>query len=140
MPTLVACPSCNQHVRSDERACPHCGRVLRDGGGRVSATAGALLMGLSLGACADKDGNDSTSSSATVGEPEYGVAATEVEPAYGVPVDTESSSTGGEASSTGSETDTDTDGTTSIGEPEYGVPETTTGNEPDYGVPETSNG
>jgi hypothetical protein len=121
MPRLLACPSCNSHVRADERECPHCGVAIRDVGGRIGRTASAVLMGLSLSACADKDdGNDETTASTVTAQPEYGVPATEGEPDYGVPVTGESSS-GESGSSSSSES-----GTTIVGEPEYGVAETGT--------------
>jgi hypothetical protein len=105
-------------VRADERECPHCGVAVRDVGGRIGRTASAMLMGLTLSACADKDdNNDETSASSVTAEPEYGVATTGVEPLYGVA--TGESSTGEESSSSES-------GTTIVGEPEYGVAETGT--------------
>ena len=128
MPVLVACPSCSVHVRADEPRCPSCHRPLRDSGGRIGRTAGALLMGLSLGACGDnKDDGDSSASSITA-QPDYGVPATEGEPEYGV-VSTGESTTGGESSSgdESSSSSGDTGGTTSVGEPDYGVPGTTGG-------------
>src|SRR5687768_4068458 len=120
MPRLVACSSCNSHVRADERECPHCGVAVRDVGGRIGRTASAMLMGLTLSACADKDdGNDETSASSVTAEPEYGVATTGIEPLYGVATEPPTTSTGEESSSSES-------GTTIVGEPEYGVAETGT--------------
>ena len=137
MPGLIACSHCSQHVLSSETACPHCGAVVRDGAGRVGRTAGALLMGLALAGCGDKSSDDDDTMT-SVGEPEYGVGATESygsEADYGVaettglpPGGESSSTTGGEeesgdSSSSGDTGDSSSGGTT--GAPMYGLPETT---------------
>jgi hypothetical protein len=118
---LVACSACAQHIKSSESVCPHCGAEHRVDG-RVGRAATAMLMGLALSGCPDKDpeptGTDSGSGSTTG-------AATEA--TMGM--------------ETGSETGTTTTGmtsdatTTAMPEPEYGVP--TTSGEQDYGVPAT---
>ena len=105
MPRLSPCPTCHEHVLSDERECPHCGATIR----RSSARVPAVLMGLALTGCpgiADP-------------EPEYGVPDTSPDDAD----TTADVGTDTGTSSGGTETGTDT-GTTSVGEPEYGVPET----------------
>jgi hypothetical protein len=125
MPRLVACPSCSAHVHWGTNACPHCGQAIP--AGAVGRTAGAVLMGLTLAGCPGDDVGG------PVPQPEYGVPATE----SGEPID----DTGSEASTgheDGTGTGAETDATTSVGEPEYGVPETSSVGEPDYGVPETS--
>lgn len=97
MARLTPCPSCQQHVLTNERECPHCGASLRS----TSARAPALLLGLALTGC-----------------------PISVEPVYGVPEDDgpedEETDTGME---TGTDTDNDESETTTVGEPEYGVPE-----------------
>ena len=121
MPRLVACPSCNAHVKRADATCPHCGASMHDPAGSVRRTAGAVLMGLSI------------ASTACVAEPEYGVPATESDtnqPGTG--------STSGTDDTTSESTTGTTDSTDSVGEPEYGVPETDSVGEPDYGVPETT--
>jgi hypothetical protein len=44
--TLVACPSCSCHARSEAASCPHCGAALRREDGTTPRTAGAILLGL----------------------------------------------------------------------------------------------
>ena len=95
MPRLTPCPSCDAHVLVDEQTCPHCGAALR----KTSARVPAVLIGLALTGCP------------------------QVEPVYGVP-----ESGPNEAESPNEESDTDTETgsdteTTSVGEPEYGVPD-----------------
>lgn len=96
MPRLTPCSSCQAHVLVDERVCPHCGASLRT----VSARVPAVLVGLALTGC----------------------PAIEPEPVYGTP-------DSGTPNEEDSETDTGTDGsetdteTTTVGEPEYGVPD-----------------
>ena len=148
MGKLVACPSCSTYIRADEPACPQCGSRVRNELGTVVRTAGAMLMGLSLTACpADDDTDDTGASSATMttgssGSTDPTVTSTGsdmsgttldpstgpgAEPAYGVgTTDFPGTSSGG--SSTGGDTDGTSTGegsSTSIGGPEYGVPETT---------------
>lgn len=165
---LVACPSCREHIKSSDTACPHCGAEFRAADGRIVRAASAVLMGLALAGCPDKGGDSSGStgndtdmtSDATdepmltdVGEAEYGAPVTEGfetlgEPEYGVPQTTGTGTgtgTGGEpdygvpaTTGTGGETDATGSGTETVGEPEYGVPSTTSGPEPDYGVPSTT--
>lgn len=49
--SFVACPSCSCHVRAGERACPHCDApIVVDSKGNAARTAGAMLLGLALGA------------------------------------------------------------------------------------------
>lgn len=51
--SFVACPSCSCHVRAGERVCPHCdGPIVVDSKGNAARTAGAVLLGLALGAVA----------------------------------------------------------------------------------------
>lgn len=157
---LLTCSACAEHVKTHETTCPHCGADMP--GPRLSGAA-AMLMGIALTACPGKGGDsdtagmtmsggtgdttasgggDTDTDAVTTGntgggttnlpEPEYGVpvTTTTAEPDYGVP--STDPSTGGTTVDTD---DTDSGGT--LGEPEYGVPETTTA-EPDYGVPQTS--
>lgn len=174
---LMSCPACAEHVKVHESSCPHCGAEI--GGARLTGAA-AVLMSLALTACGGKGGDsdtatttmtigsdsttgsDSTGSSDTGGtdtmqvtsssmpEPEYGVpvTTTTAEPDYGVPsTDPTTGTTGAtDATETDSATETDTDSSTETdtdtggGEPEYGVPQTTSSTtaEPDYGVPQTT--
>lgn len=119
---LVACHACAQHIKSSEAVCPHCGAEHRVDG-RVGKAATAMLMGLALSGCPDKDPEPTTGTESGSGT---------------------SSGSGTEATmgmETGSETGTTTTGmtgdasTTAMPEPEYGVP--TTSGEQDYGVPAT---
>lgn len=120
---LIACPSCAEHFKSNESQCPHCGADNRGVEGRAARAATAVLMGIMLSGCPDK-------------EPEPTGTGTDSSTDGG-----SGSGSGSEgASSTGAGTDTDTSGTTFTPEPEYGVPVTTSGPEPDYGVPGTSTG
>ncbi|MCR9164251.1 MAG: hypothetical protein ACE37F_24645 [Nannocystaceae bacterium] len=157
---LVACPSCSVYVRGNERSCPHCGHQLRDEGGLVSRTAGAVLMGLALTACpAADDGDSGDDSAAMSGSSSEGSTTDEWEPDpatngggasdYGGPVtegwgttsgSDETSSTGGSTGATtgeGSTGGTTTGGSTgeatsgSSGEASTGI------GEPEYGVPTT---
>ncbi|MGH1348598.1 MAG: hypothetical protein ACRBN8_44050 [Nannocystales bacterium] len=153
MGKLVACPSCSTYVRADESACPHCESRVRNELGTVVRTAGAMLMGLSLTACpADDDSDDTGASSATMTagssgttdptdstDPTMSSTGSDMsgtvssgpgpEPAYGVgTTDFPSTSSSGGSSSSGGGTDGTSTGegsSTSIGGPEYGVPETT---------------
>jgi hypothetical protein len=135
MAGLVCCSSCSTYILPGEVACPFCGARQRS----IGRTAGALAVGLTIGACGgDGNPNSETINSAAA----YGVEETigdTLEPTTTTPgTGTESSSgsesgssgasessggTGGSDSS-GSGTDTDTDtGSTSF-EPDYGVPTT----------------
>lgn len=130
MARLIPCSACHVHVRSSDSTCPHCGASLR------TVTAGrvpVLLMGLTLAGCPEESF-----------EPAYGVPDSGVEPTTGGPMETSTgngsatesgttsasessgSSTGMTDSGTGTDTMADS-GTATLGEPEYGVPETTTG-------------
>ena len=129
MPRLIPCPHCHGHVLTPERECPHCGASLP---APSSLRAPAVLMGLTLAGC-------------PVGEPEYGVAdvgSTTQTPTTSATegtdgetdAQTDSGSDSGGASSSGSstgmaDTGTETGATagSSAGEPDYGVPETTSG-------------
>src|SRR5262249_39828454 len=82
---LVACPSCEQHVREVEAACPHCGAALRDSAGRLVRSASAALLGLAAvaTACGPTVEGPDTASATTSGQsgsgeplPEYGPAVT----------------------------------------------------------------
>ncbi len=107
---LIACSACAEHIKSSESQCPHCGADNRSVEGRAARAATAVLMGLVLSGCPDK-------------EPE--------------PTTTDGTDGSGSASETGgSSTGQDSSGTTFTPEPEYGVP-VTTGGEPEYGVPST---
>lgn len=134
-------------MRPQEPNCPHCGVRIRNEGGVVLRTAGAVLMGLSLTACpAEDDGDDtgastapgstsaagSTSADDTTGEPGTTAFASDYGgPATGDfttgPDTTSTGGTGTGTTGTGADTETDTDAgsSTSLGGPEYGVPETT---------------
>ncbi len=159
---LIACPSCQEHVKSNEQVCPHCDASLGTTGGMVSRAAAAVLMGLALASC---NGQDDP-------EPEYGVPVTESSVSESSATDATDATTGtaseGSTSTAGTGTATGTTGTTGsttiepdygvptttaepeygvpttegsstvTGEPEYGVPDTTTDPEPDYGVPDTA--
>ncbi len=46
MPPLIPCPHCEQHAKSSESTCPHCGAPLRDTRGRIARTATAAVLGL----------------------------------------------------------------------------------------------
>jgi len=109
---LIACPVCAEHIKSNESICPHCGGQVRGADGRVLRGASAVLLGLALSGCPNKEPEPTTTG------------------------DTGTGSSGGE---TDTEADTDTEaGTTLIPEPEYGVPVTTSvSGEQDYGVPAT---
>lgn len=131
MPRLTPCPSCSSHVLADERECPHCGATLRTiGAPRVAA----VVVGLTLGGC-------------IIPQPAYGIPD---------PSTTESTE-GTAGTSTGSDTGTTegmTDGMTGTAGSEgtsTGMADSTTGDtdatagsgtagEPDYGVPETTSG
>lgn len=143
MPRLTPCPSCHAHVLVDERQCPHCGGALRTTGAPLAAV---VVAGLMLAGCpAGDDGNSD------VGEPEYGVPATEGVDTNG---ETTAADTGGTGGTTGTgETASTGDTDASAGEAEYGVAETGTGTtgastgdtdasagEADYGVAETGTG
>jgi len=113
---LMSCPACAEHVKVHESSCPHCGAEI--GGSRLTGAA-AVLMGLALTACPGKGGDtDSASTTMTIGS--------------------DSTTDSGESGSSGtSGSDTVQVTSSSMPEPEYGVPVTTTTAEPDYGVPST---
>ena len=97
MPRLTPCPSCHVHVFANERSCPHCGAELPR---TLSARVPALLVGLALTGCP------------------------EPEPVYGVPDPGPEDSDSDSDTSTSTETETGVDSeTTTVGEPEYGVPD-----------------
>lgn len=124
MPRLTPCPSCSSHVLADERECPHCGGTLRSA---AAPRVAAVVVGLTLGGCilpqpaygipdpstsTGTEGTAGTSTGTDTGETE-GMTSTS----------TAGTSTGMADSDTG---DTDaTAGSTSVGEPDYGVPEST---------------
>lgn len=127
MPRLTPCPTCSSHVLADERECPHCGATLRT---IAAPRVAAVVVGLTLGGCIIP------------------------QPAYGIPDPSSSSDTDGTAgtASTGTATDGMTDGTTGTVGSEgtsTGMADSTTGDtgatagsgmvgEPDYGMPETT--
>jgi len=122
---LIACPACAEHFKSNESQCPHCGVDNRSAEGRTARAATAVLMGLMLSGCPDK-------------EPEPSGTGTDTGTGTGTGSGTDTD--GASSTGTGTGTDTDASGTTFMPEPEYGVPVTTSGPEPDYGVPGTSTG
>jgi hypothetical protein len=153
MPRLVACPGCSVHVKLEEGTCPACGRTLRDEQGRVSRTAGAVLMGLALVACGDKDDTDGGDSSGSGSETSDTGTGETGETGEGTGTSGTSDGTDATGDATGNATMS-----TDAGEAEYGVPDTgletdtsttdgtdtgtsdstDSGVEPDYGVAETS--
>ena len=103
MSRLIACSSCHQHVKSHEPSCPLCGARLRDAQGRALRTASAVLMGLTLSACGEKDVGETSSSAtetatatSTTAGPGTSTSASQtsepyggaVDPAYGGPAST----------------------------------------------------
>lgn len=129
MPRLTPCPSCSSHVLAEERECPHCGATLRT---IAAPRVAAVVVGLTLGGCivpqpaygipdpsssSDTDGTAGTASTASTGTAAAdGMTGT---------VGSEGTSTGMADSTTG---DTEaTAGSGTAGEPDYGVPATTTG-------------
>ncbi len=148
-------------MRPRERACPHCGASLRDGGGRVAQTSIALLMGLSLMGCGDagtgteSDSDTNAVSTAPNTTALYGVPSSGPEPgtsSTGSGSDgtttagtTSGSTTTGDTScetegesDTGCETETEggTDGTETEGDTATTGP--MTGGQPLYGAAETA--
>jgi hypothetical protein len=133
MPRLIPCPSCSSHVLPDERECPHCGVSLRTiGAPRVAA----VVVGLALGGCIipqpaygipDPSGTEGTEGTAGTGTgsdtDSAGTMSGGMTDGMTGTVGSEGTSTGMADSTTG-DTEASTD-TTSVGEPEYGVPETT---------------
>ncbi len=112
-PKLVACAACACYVNATETECPHCDAPMERGpGGRLPATAAALILGLvTVGGsatmssgCSDSDTAEDDSSGS-------------VAPAYGVP----ETVGGGDMSQGGM------GGNSAVGgaAPAYGVPETT---------------
>ena len=63
-PRMLACPACSHHVLVSSTECPHCGASISSGGGKLLMTAGAAMLGLTLGAGCDKP------------QPDYGVPDT----------------------------------------------------------------
>ncbi len=133
MSRLIPCPACAAHVLVAERRCPHCGTTLRTVAAPVTFT---VLLGLTLAAC---PGDDSGDGSDTVGATTNPTSSTTaIGPSsttedslsgsggveYGTP-DTgiDSDTTGSTGTGTGTGTDTTSSGSTSLGEPEYGVAE-----------------
>jgi hypothetical protein len=124
---LYACPACREHIKSDATVCPHCGAELPARGG-LSRAASAVVVSLALTGCGTT-------------KPEPGVTTD-----GSTTANTSSSTTDGTSSSSGgTETASATEDPT-LGEPEYGVPTTTSStdgtsdtlSEPDYGVPGTT--
>jgi hypothetical protein len=113
MPKLIACTSCQTHVRSDERVCPHCGAALvKDG--RLGRTASAVVMGLTIAGCGPEAGDENASAAMSASGTSDGTT-----------------DTGGSGSTTA------TAGTGSgAHESSVSISEGTWG-EPDYGVPDT---
>jgi hypothetical protein len=109
MPRLIACTSCQAHVRSNEGTCPHCGAAIASDG-RLGRTAGAVLMGLTIAGCGPDAGEDTASAGMTASEG----SATETPGT--------SSSGSAEGSHTGDTSSSVSEGT--WGEPDYGVPDT----------------
>lgn len=149
MPRLIPCPSCHAHVVLDERRCPHCSTELRTT--LAPRAAGTLLLGLMLAGCPADDSTDDGASSQTTNATTNATSGTGT---VSTTSDVSISGSGGVeygTPDTGIEDDGTsgtTGGTATVGEPEYGVPETTTGatggtatvGEPEYGVPETTSG
>jgi hypothetical protein len=117
---LYACPACREHIKSDTATCPHCGAELHRES-RLARAASAVMVTLALSGCPDKGDDTMGGSDSTTGNTSTGT---------GTDTTTTGSTTEG---NTGTETDSPT-----VGEPEYGVPQTTSGPEPDYGVPGTT--
>jgi hypothetical protein len=125
MPRLTPCPSCSSHVLTDERECPHCGASLRT---IAAPRVAAVVVGLTLGGC-------------ILPQPAYGIpdpsTSTGTEGTAGTSTDTgstdaQTSTAASEGTSTGMADSTTGDteataGSGTAGEPDYGVPETTTG-------------
>ena len=81
---LITCQGCGMHHYQSESTCPHC-NLNRRAHKRVP-TAMALLLGIGLTGCLDKEGDTSSDTAAEpAGEPEYGVAEPSAEMDYGVP-------------------------------------------------------
>jgi hypothetical protein len=135
--------------------CPHCGVEIPGVEARAK-TATAVVMGLTLAGCMGEtqplygvvdDGGDWTATSGSTTSDDSTTGSTTAMEGSATSDDSTSGSTdAGTSSTTGdtdTDTDTDTDGSTgdssttdetgtSVGEPEYGVPDT--GDEPLYGV------
>ena len=82
---LITCQGCGLHHYQSDSNCPHCNLNRR--AHKRAPTAMALLLGIGLTACGDKDTGSEPSSEPTAepsGEPEYGVAEPAAEPEYGV--------------------------------------------------------
>lgn len=140
MPRLTPCPSCRVHVLVDDRECPHCGATLRTAG---ASRVAVVAMGLTLAGCPAEtaplygatdsfdDTLDSaetsppdTSTTSTPGTSTTGISGTTTGETDAMTGTTADSSTGMADSTSGGTGDTDaTTGSTSVGEPDYGVPE-----------------
>ncbi|MEQ1501767.1 MAG: hypothetical protein ABMB14_06030 [Myxococcota bacterium] len=118
---MIPCPSCNCHVRTADRTCPHCQQAIGSGGiGAVRSTAASALLGLAV---------------ACIGEPK-------IEPLYGVTVtdtvsdtDTDTDADSDTDSDTDTDADTDADTDTDADSDPSGDTGPTTG--VDYGIPPT---
>ncbi|MEX1361723.1 MAG: hypothetical protein AB1Z98_01250 [Nannocystaceae bacterium] len=138
MARLIPCPHCHAHVMLDERRCPHCSTELRTAFAPRAATT--LLLGLALAGCPGDDTTDDGAGTQGTTAPTSGTAT-----ASGTGTDTTSDGSIGsggveygtvdtsmddDTGTTGGTDSTGTDsasGTETLGEPEYGVPETTSG-------------
>jgi len=126
----MPCPSCSSHVLTDERECPHCQAPLRT---VAAPRVAAVVVGLALGGCilpqpayGIPDPSTSTGTEGTAGTS----TGTDTDPQTSMTdaMSSESTSTGMADSTTGdTEGTAGTAGTGTAGEPDYGVPETTTG-------------
>ena len=108
MTRLSPCPSCRSHVLSVDERCPHCGASLRTS---FAPRASAILLGLALAGC---PGDDSTGDEGADG------------PSTSAPGTTTQAASEGTEEGSGT-TAAPTSGTATLGEPEYGVPGTSTG-------------
>jgi hypothetical protein len=87
-PRMLACPSCSNHVLVSSTECPHCGASVSGGGGKLLVTAGAAMLGLTLGVGCDQPQPDygvPDTGDTGMNQPEYGVPDTGVSDLYGVP-------------------------------------------------------
>lgn len=142
MARLTPCPSCHAHVFVDDRRCHHCGASLRTTTAAPIVTT--MLLGLALAGCpSDKeddtgatthesqDGTQGTTAG-TMGTDNGTTTADSISGSGGVEYGTpdtgieDATATATASDSTGTGTD-GTAGSDEVGEPEYGVPGTTTG-------------
>ena len=65
---LIPCPSCSNHVVSEDKICPHCGASTKSETHTSIKTITAILMGLSVVAC-DGGPTGETAIQALYGEP-----------------------------------------------------------------------